>query len=315
MTPGRYHGSRYEWNLPSARFRPCAVATINVEQSRLMTSRGSVRRNVRIGRPCSFRQGRDEDAEKVDLRGIIPAVERGPVRDDRPIRTLAIRCNRCSARRCASTATEVLPGHDLLPRAGFYGSRSGGSVRGRTSAPGGQDRLLQKTRMAVPSPKAAAVPRISGPLHAPPDSRPAVAAHGSRTAAVDEAGLPGIIVIATSGRGPEENEAPGRMHQALGRWAAAGAGTAIRVFWKGQDRRRGGGCLPWHTSTRSRSVRLCPCRSPDDAAGWPHGRTVPRGWKPPAPGRTRRESISLHLPDWLHWSSAGRHGKGNGEPR
>ncbi|HST60312.1 MAG TPA: hypothetical protein VLK84_16515 [Longimicrobium sp.] len=55
-----------------------------------------------------------------------------------------------------------------------------------------------------------------------------------------------MMAIATSDRGPEEKAASGRVHQALGRQAAAGAGTAIRVFGEGQDRGCGGGCLPWH---------------------------------------------------------------------
>ncbi|HST61539.1 MAG TPA: hypothetical protein VLK84_22725 [Longimicrobium sp.] len=58
-----------------------------------------------------------------------------------------------------------------------------------------------------------------------------------------------MVAIVMSGRGPEEKEARGRMHQALGREVAAGEGTAIRVFWErhnGHDRRGGGGCVAWH---------------------------------------------------------------------
>ncbi len=45
----------------------------------------------------------------------------------------------------------------------------------------GRYRLPQKTRMAVPSPAAADLPRISGLLHDSADSRPDVASHRSRT--------------------------------------------------------------------------------------------------------------------------------------
>jgi hypothetical protein len=55
-----------------------------------------------------------------------------------------------------------------------------------------------------------------------------------------------MVAIATAGRGPEEKTASGRMHQALGRQAAAGTGTAIRVFWMRRNRGGGGGCVTWH---------------------------------------------------------------------
>jgi len=55
-----------------------------------------------------------------------------------------------------------------------------------------------------------------------------------------------MIAIATSDRGPEEKAASSRMRQALGREAAAGEGTAIRVFSKRHHRGSGGGWLSWH---------------------------------------------------------------------
>jgi len=62
-----------------------------------------------------------------------------------------------------------------------------------------------------------------------------------------------MIVIATSDRGPEEKAESGRMHQALGRQAAAGVGTGSAFFRRGrivfserQDRRSGAGCLMGH---------------------------------------------------------------------
>ncbi len=103
-----------------------------------------------------------------------------------------------------------------------------------------------KMRMAVPSPAAAALPRISGLLHDSADSRPAVAAHPSRTGCRGQSRPYWMVVIATSDRGPEEKAASSRMHQALGRSAAAGEGTAIRVFSKRHDGGCGGGCLVGH---------------------------------------------------------------------
>ncbi|HYW11552.1 MAG TPA: hypothetical protein VE871_06325 [Longimicrobium sp.] len=53
-----------------------------------------------------------------------------------------------------------------------------------------------------------------------------------------------MIAIATPDRGPE---ALGKVHQTLGRLAAFGAGTAIRVFWQRRHLGNGGGCLALHT--------------------------------------------------------------------
>ncbi|HYW14427.1 MAG TPA: hypothetical protein VE871_20845 [Longimicrobium sp.] len=99
--------------------------------------------------------------------------------------------------------------------------------------------------MAVPSPAATDLPRISGLVHDSADPQPDVAAHPSRTAMLRESPYR-LIAIATFDRGPEAKAASGRMHQALGRSAAAGEGTAIRVFSKRHNRGCGGGCLPWH---------------------------------------------------------------------
>jgi hypothetical protein len=84
--------------------------------------------------------------------------------------------------------------------------------------------------MAVPSPAAAALPRISGHLRDSADPRPAIASHRSRTDSLRRSLPYRMIAIATSDRGPEEKVALGRKHQALGRWVAAGEETAIRVF-------------------------------------------------------------------------------------
>jgi hypothetical protein len=43
-----------------------------------------------------------------------------------------------------------------------------------------------------------------------------------------------MVAVATADRGREKKAASGRMRQAPGRPAAAGEGTAIRVFSKGQ---------------------------------------------------------------------------------
>jgi len=71
-----------------------------------------------------------------------------------------------------------------------------------------------------------------------------------------------MLAVATSDRGPEEKEASGRVHQALGRPVAAGAGTVIRVFSEGQDRGVGGGCLPGHIINMIAIGKVCPRRKP-----------------------------------------------------
>jgi hypothetical protein len=125
---------------------------------------------------------------------------------------------------------------------------------------------------------AAALPRISGLPHDSADSHPGRRA-ASRPCVRLRQRLPGwMIAIGTSGRGPEGKAASGRMHQVLGRSAAAGEGTAIRVF---RERQHRGGeirmgrfvaaevdACAGTSSTRSRSVR--PARG-----GAPHGPARP----------------------------------------
>ena len=73
----------------------------------------------------------------------------------------------------------------LPTRPCFYGSRSGGSVPLRISAPSRHHRALRKNRDAVPSPGATGLPRTACFPRHPSGPRPAVAAQGFRRYDVD----------------------------------------------------------------------------------------------------------------------------------
>jgi hypothetical protein len=92
--------------------------------------------------------------------------------------------------------------------AGFNGSRSGGSVHRRTSAGYGPISSPAKIRMAVPSPRATDLPRISGPLHHPSGPRTSVASHPFRTCSLRK-GLPSrMIATATTHSAPQSARIP-----------------------------------------------------------------------------------------------------------
>jgi len=118
--------------------------------------------------------------------------------------------------------------HHRPARASFYGSRSGGSVPPRTSAPCGGYPLLQKMRMPPPRRQqplcqGSLASCTTGPIRVRPSDRIVPHPRLRKTPPY------WMRVIATSGRR-----------------VAAGAGAAIRVFSKRQDGRGGGGCLVWH---------------------------------------------------------------------
>src|SRR5687767_12464871 len=67
-----------------------------------------------------------------------------------------------------------------------------------------------------------------------------------------------MIAIVTTGRGPE---ASGRVPGILGRSAAVGEGTGSAFFGGGRIGAAEADACPGTTSTRSRSVKVCPRRS------------------------------------------------------
>jgi hypothetical protein len=124
--------------------------------------------------------------------------------------------------------------------------------------PWGRNSLPQKTRMAVSSPAAAALPRISAFLHDSADPQPDVAAHPSRTEMLRKSPYR-MAARAIFDRGPE---ALGRVHQALGSSVAAGEGTGSAFFRRGRIVAAGVEACPGTSSTRSRSVSCARARYP-----------------------------------------------------
>jgi hypothetical protein len=177
---------------------------------------------------------------------------------------------------------------------GFYGSRSGGLYLG-----GFPRREANGVSCKKPRCRPLAGSHCSTKDLWPP-ARLGRFATGRRIIPIPHRGLRKslphwMIAIAMSGRGPEAKTASGGVHQALGRSAAAGAETAIRVFSKRHNRGCGGGCLPWHTIHMIAIRKACLRRNAADAAGWPRGSKTASAFRERQDHRVGGGCLSWHI--------------------